>query len=208
MAAAGVRVIAAGVDAASAEGGIDFRHLDVTSQAQVEALAGTLDRLDILVNCAGIIRRDAEFDMPTFLEVLDVNLAGTMRLCTVCRPLLREARGCIVNTASMLTFFGGPRVPAYTASKGGIAQLTRSLAVAWAPEGIRVNAVAPGWISTPLTQPLRDDSQRSAPVLSRTPLARWGTPEDVAGPVIFLCSKAAAFITGVVLPVDGGYSIC
>ena len=163
--------------------------------------------LDILVNCAGIIRRDAEYEIPTFLEVLDVNLAGVMRLCTACRPLLRESRGCIVNTASMLSFFGGPRVPAYTASKGAIAQLTKSLAVAWAPEGIRVNAVAPGWISTPLTQALRDDPQRSAPILSRTPMARWGTPEDVAGPVIFLCSKAAAFITGVILPVDGGYSI-
>jgi NAD(P)-dependent dehydrogenase (short-subunit alcohol dehydrogenase family) len=208
MAAVGMRVIAAGVDAANDEAGIEFRRLDVTSQSQVEALAATLEHLDILVNCAGIIRRDAEFEMPTFLEVLDVNLAGTMRLCTGCRPLLRESRGCIVNMASMLTFFGGPRVPAYTASKGGIAQLTRSLAVAWAPEGIRVNAVAPGWISTPLTQALQDDEQRSAPILSRTPLARWGTPEDVAGPVIFLCSKAAAFVTGVVLPVDGGYSIC
>ena len=208
MVAAGIRVIAAGTDAATGEPGVDFRRLDVTSQAQVQSLAESLQHLDILVNCAGIIRRDAEFDMPTFLEVLDVNLAGTMRLCTACRPLLRESGGCIVNTASMLTFFGGPRVPAYAASKGGIAQLTRSLAVAWAPEGIRVNAVAPGWISTPMTQALRDDPQRSAPILSRTPLARWGTPEDIAGPVIFLCSKAAAFVTGVVLPVDGGYSIC
>jgi NAD(P)-dependent dehydrogenase (short-subunit alcohol dehydrogenase family) len=208
MAAAGIRVIAAGVDSAAGEPGIDFQHLDVTSQPQVESLTGTLGRLDILVNCAGILRRDAEFDMPTFLEVLDVNLAGTMRLCSACRPLLRESKGCIVNTASMLTFFGGPRVPAYTASKGGIAQLTRSLAVAWAPEGIRVNAVAPGWISTPMTQALRDDPQRSAPILSRTPMARWGTPEDIAGPVLFLCSTAAAFVTGVVLPVDGGYSIC
>jgi NAD(P)-dependent dehydrogenase (short-subunit alcohol dehydrogenase family) len=208
MAAVGIRVIAAGMDAATGGPGIDSRHLDVTSHAQVQSLADSLQHLDILVNCAGIIRRDAEFDMPTFLEVLDVNLAGTMRLCTACRPLLRESRGCIVNMASMLTFFGGPRVPAYSASKGGIAQLTRSLAVAWAPEGIRVNAVAPGWISTPMTQALRDDPQRSVPILSRTPLARWGTPEDIAGPVIFLCSKAAAFITGAVLPVDGGYSIC
>lgn len=208
MAAAGIRVIAAGVDSAASEPGIDFRSLDVTSQSQVQSLAGTLERLDILVNCAGILHRDAEFDMPTFLEVLDVNLAGTMRLCTACRPLLRDSNGCIVNMASMLTFFGGPRVPAYTASKGGVAQLTRSLAVAWAPEGIRVNAVAPGWISTPMTQALRDAPHRSAPILSRTPMARWGTPEDIAGPVIFLCSKAAAFVTGVILPVDGGYSVC
>jgi len=210
LAELGVRVIAAGVDAlpsATEASGPEFRHLDVTSQEQVEALATSLTRLDILINCAGIIRRDEEFEMPTFLEVLNVNLAGAMRVSTVCRPLLRESGGCIVNMASMLSFFGGPRVPAYTASKGGIAQLTRSLAVAWAPEGIRVNAVAPGWIATPMTQALRDDPQRSTPILSRTPMARWGTPEDVAGPVIFLCSKAAAFVTGVILPVDGGYSV-
>jgi NAD(P)-dependent dehydrogenase (short-subunit alcohol dehydrogenase family) len=208
MALLGVRVVAAGGELPGDEPGIDFRRLDVTSQAQTEELTGSLGRLDILVNCAGIIRRDAEFELASFLEVLDVNLAGTMRMCTACRPLLRESRGCIVNTASMLTFFGGPRVPAYSASKGGIAQLTKALAVAWAPEGIRVNAVAPGWIATPMTAALRDDPGRSGAVLSRTPMGRWGTPEDVAGPVIFLCSKAAAFITGAILPVDGGYSVC
>jgi NAD(P)-dependent dehydrogenase (short-subunit alcohol dehydrogenase family) len=113
-----------------------------------------------------------------------------------------------VNIASMLSFFGGPRVPAYSASKGGIAQLTRSLAVAWAQEGIRVNAVAPGWIRTPMTHALQEDAERSAYLLTRTPMGRWGRPEDVAGPVIFLCSESAAFVTGVVLPVDGGYSVC
>ena len=112
-----------------------------------------------------------------------------------------------MNTASMLTFFGSGFVPAYSASKGGVAQLTKSLAIAWAAEGIRVNAVAPGWIATAFTQPLLDDDERSQTVLSRTPLGRWGRPEDVAGAVCFLCSKTAAFITGVVLPIDGGYSI-
>jgi len=106
----------------------------------------------------------------------------------------------------MLTFFGGPRVPAYSASKGGIASLTRSLAVAWASEGIRVNAVAPGWITTPLTHALHSNAERSAPILARTPMGRWGKPEEVAGAVLFLCSPAAAFITGAILPVDGGYS--
>jgi NAD(P)-dependent dehydrogenase (short-subunit alcohol dehydrogenase family) len=98
-------------------------------------------------------------------------------------------------------------VPGYSASKGGVAQLTKSLAIAWAAEGIRVNAVAPGWIATALTAPLHGDTVRSATVLGRTPLGRWGTPEDIAGPVLFLCSPAAAFVTGVVLPVDGGYLI-
>jgi NAD(P)-dependent dehydrogenase (short-subunit alcohol dehydrogenase family) len=194
--AAGATVIAAGIP-----------ELDVTSTESVASLTRGIKRLDILVNCAGIIRRDEEFEMPVFEQVVDVNLNGAMRMCTACRPLLAASRGAIVNIASMLTFFGGPRVPAYSASKGGIAQLTRSLAVAWAQEGIRVNAVAPGWIRTPMTQVLRDDAARSASLLARTPMGRWGEPEDVAGPVLFLCSAAAGFVTGVVLPVDGGYSV-
>ncbi len=145
--------------------------------------------------------------MPVFEQVIDANLNGVMRMCTACKPLLAASRGSIVNIASMLTFFGGPRVPAYSASKGGIAQLTRSLAVAWAPDGIRVNAVAPGWIRTPMTQALQEDTARSAALLARTPMGRWGRPEDVAGPVLFLCSESAAFVTGAVLPVDGGYSV-
>ena len=107
----------------------------------------------------------------------------------------------------MLSFFGGGLVPGYSASKGGVAQLTKSLAIAYAADGIRVNAVAPGWIATPLTQALQDDAARSAPILARTPLGRWGTPEDIAGPVLFLASEGARFVTGVVLPVDGGYLI-
>lgn len=193
-------LVAQGVD-------VNNRYADVTSQSDVDDLVGSLTTLDILVNCAGIIQRDAEYDVPTFLRVLDVNLSGVMRMCTGCKPLLARNRGSIVNIASVLSFFGGPRVPAYSASKGGVVQLTKSLAAAWAPEGIRVNAVAPGWIATQLTQALQDDPQRSAALLARTPMARWGTPEDVAGPVLFLCSQEAAFITGVVLPVDGGYLI-
>jgi len=181
--------------------------LDVRDDAAVTALVASLPRLDVLVNCAGIIRRGDEHDPAIFAEVLAVNLTGTMRCCTLAREKLKTARGAIVNTASVLSFFGGGLVPGYSASKGGVAQLTKSLAIAYAADGIRVNAIAPGWVTTPLTQALRNDVPRSAAILARTPLARWAQPEDIAGAVVFLCSPAARFITGAILPVDGGYMV-
>lgn len=181
--------------------------LDVRQSDAVQACVAQFQQLDVLVNCAGVIRRGQEHDPEVFAQVIDINLQGTMRLCTAARSLLAQSKGCIVNTASMLSFFGGGLVPAYSASKGAVAQLTKSLAIAYAADGIRVNAIAPGWIATPLTQALQDDTDRSAVILGRTPMARWGTPADVAGPVLFLASPAAAFITGVILPVDGGYLI-
>ena len=119
--------------------------------------------------------------------------------------MLKAAGGSIVNTASMLSFFGSPYAPAYAASKGGVAQLTKSLAAAWAADGIRVNAIAPGWIATDLTRALQEDEARTQAILSRTPIKRWGQPDDLAGVVAFLASDAAKFVTGVVMPIDGGY---
>lgn len=179
--------------------------LDVRDRAAVADLVAALTSLDVLVNCAGIIRRSEEHDPDVFEDVLEVNLTGTMRLCTAARPLLAKAKGCIVNTASMLSFVGGALVPGYSASKGGVAQLTKSLACAYAAEGIRVNAIAPGWIATAFTKALQHDPARSQAILARTPLARWGRPEDVAGTAVFLCSPAAGFITGAIIPIDGGY---
>jgi NAD(P)-dependent dehydrogenase (short-subunit alcohol dehydrogenase family) len=211
MLAAGYAVTVTGLTAEEVAGvpgraNLTAVKLDVTSDAEVTACIGRLKGLDALVNCAGIILRDGqEFTVQGFQKVIEVNLTGTMRMCLAAHPLLQQSAGTIVNTASVWSFFGGGLVPAYTASKGGVAQLTKALAVAWAP-AIRVNAIAPGWVETALTEGARGDAARSKAIVERTPQGRWGKPEDIGGAVVFLCSDAASFITGTVLPVDGGYT--
>ena len=188
--------------------GIASRHqLDVRNPIQIERFFAAFPQLDVLVNCAGVIQRGGkEFTPEGFAEVIDINLNGTQRCCHAAHAALKAAGGCIINTASMLSFFGSGQAPAYSASKGGVAQLTRSLAIAWASDGIRVNALAPGWIATELTSALTQNSERSAELVGRTPMGRWGKPDDLAGPALFLASQGAKFITGILLPVDGGYS--
>lgn len=180
--------------------------LDVTCDPQVSYCLSMRTELYALINCAGtILREGKEFTIEGFQKVVDVNLTGTMRMCLAAKPLLDKEGGVIINMASIWSIFGGPLVPAYSASKGAVVQLTKSLAVAWAPD-IRVNAIAPGWIATQLTRPAYLDARRSNEILSRTPMKRWGEPDDVAGAAVFLCSTAAKFVTGTVLGVDGGYS--
>ena len=145
--------------------------------------------------------------MEGFSEVLAVNLHGTMRMCLACRESLVRSQGCVVNVGSLFSSLGAPHAPAYSASKGAVVQLTKSLAAAWAVDGVRVNAVAPGWIKTAFTQAVAASEDRSQAIVDRTPLGRWGAPDDVAGPVLFLASEEARFVTGAVIPVDGGYSV-
>lgn len=205
FAAAGAQVTALGLGAPTVPADrVEFLEGDVTDPEVVPAVVAGLERLDAVVCCAGIIRRDDEHDPETFARVLDVNLTGTMRTLAACHEHLRAVGGAAVATASMLSFVGGPRVPGYAASKGGVVALVKSLAVAWAPE-VRVNAIAPGWIATALTAALREPGGAGEAILARTPLGRWGDPEDLVGPALFLCSEAARFVTGAVLPVDGGY---
>jgi len=203
----GYEVIAAGVgEIPQSTDRIEFRSLDVTDEDAVRNAFASLSRLDVLINAAGVIRREEELEPTVFESVIDINLNGTMRTCSAARRLLAKSSGCIINTASMLSFFGGGLVPAYSASKGGVAQLTKSLAIAYATDNIRVNAIAPGWIKTTMTEALRADAQRNQAILDRTPLNRWGNPEELVGPALFLASPAASFITGTVLNVDGGYA--
>ena len=207
FAKAGEQVLAVGIGTLPpAENNITYASLDVVDGAAVAAMIAPLKKLRAVVNAAGVIRRQAEHDPDVFQQVLDVNLTGTMRVCTAARAVLGANKGAIINIASMLSFFGGGVVPGYSASKGGIVQLTKSLAIAYAPDGIRVNAIAPGWIATPLTGSLQEDPARSEAILSRTPMARWGAPEDLVGPALFLAGAQAGFVTGAVLNVDGGYA--
>jgi 2-dehydro-3-deoxy-D-gluconate 5-dehydrogenase len=189
--------------------GLTFDLGQPDSAAQVVAqTTEQLGQLDILVNNAGTIRRApaAETTLEDFRAVLDVNLTGLWALSQAAgRVMLAQGGGKIINIASVLTFQGGIRVPAYTASKHAIAGLTKALANEWAAQGINVNAIAPGYMETDNTQALRDDPQRSRQILDRIPAGRWGAPDDLLGAAVFLASRASDYVHGHVLVVDGGW---
>jgi NAD(P)-dependent dehydrogenase (short-subunit alcohol dehydrogenase family) len=185
--------------------GLSAFPLDVTNDAAVEAFAKGHQRVDALINCAGILARDKEYEITTFMKVLDVNLTGTFRTCMAFRPALSQSRGAIVNIASMNATLALPRIPAYCASKGGVVMLTKALALSWAPDGIRINAVAPGYIETSINEAGRQDQAHYQRIADRTAFKRWGQPNDIAGAVVFLCMPASSYATGTVVTVDGGF---
>jgi 2-deoxy-D-gluconate 3-dehydrogenase len=186
---------------------------DLSGTSGAEALFSRVKerfgRVDILINNAGTIHRDAAVDttLDSWQQVLQVNLTSIFQLSQfAARDMIsRNSPGKIVNIASLLSFQGGIRVPAYAASKGGVAQLTKALANEWAPNGIQVNAIAPGYFATTNTEALQADETRNRQILERIPAARWGQPQDLAGAAIFLSSAASNYVTGTILTVDGGW---
>ena len=167
-----------------------------------------LGGVDILVNNAGMQVRYPceEFPLAEFERVIRVNLLSAFQMAQLAgHEMIRQGHGKIINIASMLSFFGGYTVPAYAASKGGIAQLTKSLSNEWASKGVNVNAIAPGYIATDNTAAIRADMVRNAEILSRIPAGRWGSPQDIAGALLFLCSTASDYLSGAIVPVDGGF---
>jgi 2-dehydro-3-deoxy-D-gluconate 5-dehydrogenase len=189
---------------------VDLLEADAKLASEVvEECVSELGRLDILVNNAGIIRRAPalEFGEDDWEAVVKINLSAAFYLSqATARHFVEEGRGGrIINTASVLSYEGGMIVPSYSASKAGIANLTRALANEWAPLGINVNAIAPSYFTTELTSALREDEERSAALLSRLPAGRFGEPEDLKGAAVFLASDAADYVHGTILPVDGGW---
>ncbi|MET0016198.1 glucose 1-dehydrogenase [Oscillibacter sp.] len=222
LAEAGAKVVIIGSSAAAEKSAQALREkgLDVTGLrgdlSDREGLPALFDRavellgggIDILLNNAGVQRRNhcEDFTLEDWDAVLNVNLTTVFVLCQLAgRKMLAQGGGKIINMASMLSFFGGFTVPAYAASKGAVAQLTKALSNEWAGQNIQVNAIAPGYMDTEMNTALVNDAGRNAEILGRIPAHRWGTPEDMKGLAVFLSSPASNYITGAVIPVDGGY---
>ena len=189
--------------------GIDIHALNVGDTEAVKAFAASVERCDYLINCAGVLVRGPEAGSEeAYAHCFDINMLGTVRMCEAFMPhLLASDTPDVVNTASINSIFGTGTASAYSASKGAVALATKSMAIAWAPKGIRVNAVAPGFITTAMSADAKNAPEFYDRVCKRTPMGKWGEPRHLAGPVLFLCSAAAEWVTGVILPVDGGYSV-
>lgn len=185
---------------------IRYEQLDVRSDAAVNALAERTPKLDVLIHCAGRVLPFEEFKSEVFMDILDIHLVGNLRLANAFRPHLKATRGCLINIASMYSYFGSPRAPAYGAAKTAIVSLTKSLALAFIADGIRVNAIAPGFIKTQLSRAGREEPEYNDKVVARIPSGEWSDPEELAGAAIFLASSASRLINGATIPIDGGYT--
>ena len=185
-----------------------YRQVLVEDSEAIDALIAATKRIDVLVNNAGTAIRAPETYTPEgFEKNIAINLNSVYRLCQGLRHRLQSRPGSIINIASMTSYFASPRVPGYGASKAAILQMTKTLGALYAGDGIRVNAIAPGWIETNLTASLRNTEELSRPIVERTPMKRWGKPEEIAGSALYLASdELASFVTGVTIPVDGGFS--
>ena len=213
FAAAGAHVLVSGTRSRledygeeGAVAGASYRQLALDQSSSIEAFASAIEHVDVLVNNAGSIMPTADF-----AQTVQVNLNAVYQLSLALHPKMKASRlpggGSIVNLASMMSYFGSPHLPGYGAAKAGVVQLTKSLAAGWAADGIRVNAVASGSIRTGMTAAYADDPHWSKVVSDKTPMARWGRPDEIASCILFLASPAASFITGHTLVADGGYSI-
>lgn len=187
--------------------GMQFYSLDIQDPSAIEALARRFERLDVLVNCIGsVLWKKAEFEREGFEKILNINLTGAMQLCTEFYPQLETSQGNIVNLDSVVSIRPALNNPAYSASKAGLVQLTKSLAMKWGRNGVRVNGLAPGMVPTKLTT--NQSSAEQEEKFSKTnPIRRFGTPQDIAGGVLFLASPMAAYVTGHQLVVDGGMTL-
>ncbi|HWJ75140.1 MAG TPA: SDR family oxidoreductase [Kaistia sp.] len=203
----GASVIAADIAAPKGEPDPRVRYeiLDVRDDAAVEALAARIDALDVVIHCAGRLARWEEYKPEVFKDIIDIHLVGNLRLANAFRPHLKASGGCLINIGSMYSFTGAPQVPAYSAAKTAVVSLTKSLAISFAADGIRVNAIAPGWIKTEMSRGGRENPEFNAKVVARIPGGEWAEAEDLAGTAVFLASPAAKLINGVTIPVDGGY---
>ncbi|WP_085663744.1 MULTISPECIES: SDR family NAD(P)-dependent oxidoreductase [unclassified Pseudomonas] len=212
FASAGARVTITGQRPSPADyrdsdlSGLEYKTLHLDDPASIKAFAGTVESVDILINNAGHVMPDADF-----VQAVQVNLNAVYQLSTALQPRLAQSTlqsgACVVNIASMMSYFGSPHLPGYGAAKAGIVQLTKTLAAGWAEHGIRVNAIAAGSVRTTMTATYADNPYWAKVVSDKTPLRRWAQPEEMAQPILFLCSAAASYVTGHTLVVDGGYSV-
>lgn len=182
-----------------------FLECDVTDAASLARVFSEFDALGGLVTCAGTLQYEKEWDPQVFDKVMAVNVTGVLASCTNARAALLRGKGAVVNIASMWSWFGNPVAPAYGSSKGAVAALTRAMAVSWGASGIRVNAVAPGWVETRISEGARTDAVRRARIDARIPMGRWAQADEIAKVVDFLLSEDASYVHGAIIPVDGGY---